>query len=101
MAHRVTPTELRKMPLEELLKEIDEKRLLVAKMRLDVRMRTEKDTAKYRREKRAFAALLTILGEKRLSEFSQLKKEASPSTVPTPARLAGKQRARATSSNAA
>lgn len=70
------------MQVKDLLKEIDEKRLAVAKMAMGVRMQSEKDTAKYRREKRELARMLTILGEKKASDLNTEPKNAS---VPAPA----------------
>lgn len=63
MTHSVTPAELRKMQLPELKRETDRKRLDVAKMRMEVQMRSLKDTAKYRRERKELALMLTIQGE--------------------------------------
>jgi len=63
MASKVTITELRKMPLKDLEREIRGQRALVAKLRLAVHMRKEKNTAKYQHEKLQLARMLTVLEE--------------------------------------
>lgn len=65
MAHKLTATELRNMQTDELRKEISEKRAIVAKMHIEVQMRSEKDTARFLREKKALARMLTVLNEKK------------------------------------
>ncbi len=67
MSTHLTPKELRSMPREDLHREIKGKSLSVAKMRLDVAIGSQKDTAEYRREKREFARLLTIAREQELN----------------------------------
>lgn len=64
MTRRVTIAELRKMGTKDLQGEIMGKRLEVAKMRLGIVMQKEKDTGKYRTEKRKLARMLTVLNEK-------------------------------------
>ena len=60
MATHVTSFgELMAMPFDDLRKEIVTQRALVRKMRLSIHLNKEKDTAKYRREKRALARMLT------------------------------------------
>ena len=83
MATHASATELRNMPVDELRKEIDRRRLDVAKARLSIGMRTQKDTAQFRRDKRAFARMCTVLTE--------LKKKPTTSTVSAPARRKTKQ----------
>jgi ribosomal protein L29 len=56
--------ELRGMQASDLRKEIDEKRKSVAKMRLGLEMRSFKDSAVHRREKKEIARMLTVLNEK-------------------------------------
>jgi ribosomal protein L29 len=84
-----TSAELRKMNQDDLRKEISEKRLEVAKQKMGLELRSEKDTAKYRREKRHIARLLTIENEsKKVSEKSTksaLKAKRKTSKVSTPA----------------
>ena len=67
MTHKVTIAELRKMGVKDLLGEIVLKRLEVAKMRLGITMQKEKDTGKYRTEKKQLARMLTVLNEKNTS----------------------------------
>jgi ribosomal protein L29 len=68
MATHSTLKELRNMQTADLQKEVAEKRLTVAKMRMGLELRSEKDSAMYRREKKELARILTVLGEKQGSE---------------------------------
>ena len=52
------------MQVEDLRKEIRSQQTHVQKMRLQITMNTEKDTARYRREKRQIARMMTVLSEK-------------------------------------
>lgn len=51
--------ELLAMPLEDLRKDLAAQRTLVRKMRLGIEVKKEKDTARFRREKRQLARMLT------------------------------------------
>lgn len=86
MAKSVTTAELRKMTPSDLQKEISDKRAAVAKMRMAVMSTSEKDTAKFRREKKEIARMLTILGEintvDKKSSVTTLKPKTKVSTVP-------------------
>lgn len=84
------------MQAKDLLKEIDNKRLTVAKLGMTVRMQSEKDTAKYRREKKDLARMLTILGEKKVME---LKEEPKNATVPAPIGAKAEPKRRSVSSS--
>ena len=53
------------MSLADLLKEAKQKATEVAKLRLSIKMQKEKDSAKYKREKKYFARLQTIISRKR------------------------------------
>lgn len=64
MSSSITITELRTMQVADLRKEIRSHQTHVQKMRLQITMNTEKDTAKYRREKRQLARMMTVLTEK-------------------------------------
>lgn len=64
MATTLTMEELRRMNTADLQREIRTHRQLCANMRLGIEIRKEKDTAKYRRERRTLARLLTVLEEK-------------------------------------
>lgn len=74
MATLPTIKELRSMQVKDLLSEIAEHANALAKMRIDVALRSEKDTAKVRRLRRAIARMNTVLVEK-----------SSSATVSTPA----------------
>ena len=52
------------MSVIDLRKEIRAHQTEVQKMRLQITMNTEKDTAKYRREKKQLARMMTVLTEK-------------------------------------
>lgn len=86
MPKTTSAAEMRKMTPADLRKEIAERRSSVAKMKLGVEMRSHKDTAQFRREKKELARLLTILcevesaGEEKGK--STLKSKRKVSTVP-------------------
>ena len=85
MATHVSPNELRKMQLPELRREIERTRLDIAKMRLEMRMKSLKDTAKYTRAKLLLACMLTIgkeLEKASVPAASDLKKKRKRSTLP-------------------
>ena len=56
--------ELKKMQVKDLLRELREQAALVAKLRLGIKMKKEKDTGKYRREKKQLSRMQTVLTEK-------------------------------------
>lgn len=84
MATHLTAKELRNMQMEELRKEAAAKRMHISKMHLEVQLRSEKDTARFRREKKEFARLLTVIAEKEKAEGKDLKKSEKASTVSAP-----------------
>lgn len=51
--------ELLAMPSDELRRDMAAQRVLMRKMRMGVELKKEKDTARYRREKRQLARMLT------------------------------------------
>lgn len=65
MTHIVTVAELRSMPIADLQKEFRAQRAHVCKMRLQITMNTEKDTGRYRREKKQLARMMMVLEEKK------------------------------------
>ena len=67
MATLPTIKELRSMQAKDLQSEIAEQQNVLAKMRIDVDTRSEKDTAKLRRLRRAIAQMNTVLVEKNKS----------------------------------
>lgn len=91
MATHLSSKELRNMQMDDLRKEISEKRTVVAKLQIDVQMRSEKDTARFLREKKELARMLTIANEKSASADATadkpapaLKKSSKKATVPAP-----------------
>ena len=77
----VTITELRAMALPDLRKELRAQHTYVRKMRLQITMNTEKDTGRYRREKRQLARMMMVMGEK---AKETLKKKPKTATVSAP-----------------
>jgi ribosomal protein L29 len=88
MATHLSAKELRNMQTEELQKEVMSKKLLVSKMRIDVQIGSEKDTARFLREKKEFARLMTVLTERMKTEKKAapagLKKVAKASKMSAP-----------------
>lgn len=81
MAKHIAPTgELRQMAPADLRKDINELRVEVAKMRLNVHAQSEKDTAAYARSKKQLARMLTILAQ--LESPKALKTAAKNAKVP-------------------
>ena len=79
--HTVTYGELASMHVDDLRKEIFGQRLLVRKMRLGIHLNKEKDTARYRNEKRILARMLTAMQARKKGE---LKQKPKTSRVPAP-----------------
>jgi ribosomal protein L29 len=77
MATHLSTTELRNMQMDDLRKEITAKRMTVAKMHIDIEMRSEKDSARFLREKKELARMLTIETEPQTT----LKTSRKTSTV--------------------
>lgn len=97
MATHLSATELRNMQMDDLRKEIAEKRLVIAKMRINVHMRSEKDTARFLREKKELARMLTIASEKTgAAVVPALKKTSKKATVPASAKALANKSAPAT-----
>ena len=85
MATTVTTNEIRKMQIDDLRKDIVEKQVTLAQMRVKVGMGSEKDTAQFLRAKRELARLLTILNEaqsKMAAEAPALKEKPKTRTMP-------------------
>lgn len=78
MSSTLSYAELLNMNLQDLSREADSQRMIVRKMRIEISMNTEKDSARYRREKRALARMLTALSKK---SNDALSSSAKPSTV--------------------
>lgn len=86
MSKLASTIELRAMQKADLLKEIAEQRDSVAKLRMQIELKSEKDTAKHRRQKRYLARLLTVAGESKESAL-----QPSAKTPRVPARRRSKQ----------
>ncbi len=71
--------ELLAMDIADLGRDLRQQRTAVAKMRMDIEMRKEKDTARYRRERRYLALLETAIARKRADA---LHAQQNSSTVP-------------------
>ena len=91
MATLLTTTELRNMTLEDLRHELQVHSAKAAKIRMDIELKKEKDTAKYRRERRAIARMQTVIAEKAAMKTApekmkkeELKKEPKTRTVRAP-----------------
>ena len=100
MSSITTITELRTMSVDDLRKEIRAHRTHVQKMRLQITMNTEKDTARYRTEKRQLARMMTVMTEKAKgaegTKVTEVTKEESLKRKPKNARLSASKRARRT-----
>jgi ribosomal protein L29 len=64
MSANTSAPEMRKMQTADLRSEADDLRRSIAKMRMGLTMRSEKNAAEFRRSKRALARMLTVLKEK-------------------------------------
>lgn len=95
MSTLATIAELLKMPLEDLIREIQEQRTLVARLRLEVKMGKQKDIAKYQREKKQLARMLTVMVQKQEKE---LQNTNSDTTLSAPSADASKKATAASSS---
>lgn len=86
MATLPTITELRSMQMKDLLSESGEQSRVLTKLRLDVRLGSQKDTSKLRRLRTHIAQIQTVLVEKRREGGeSELKKQKKASRVPAQA----------------
>ncbi len=89
MSSAVTITELLKMQPDDLHREIRAQHTLVEKMRIGIQMSKEKDTAKYRREKRQLARMHTAQSFQKKGLNAQPK--ATRVAAPVPAKSDGGQ----------
>lgn len=64
MATHLSIAELRNMTVTDLLREVESERIHVAQLRLGVKVGKEKDTARYRREKKYLARMLGVISAK-------------------------------------
>lgn len=91
MSTILSTIELRNMTIEDLEREIQNHQWKTSKMRIDIELNKEKDSAKYRREKRGVARMKTILWEKITAKSisapsvkEELKKTTKTRTVRAP-----------------
>ncbi len=84
MATKISIKELKNMPTDDLLREIKEQSAVVAKLRLSVKMNKEKDSAKYKKEKKQMARMKTVLKEKQSESSSSEPKKAKSEKSSTP-----------------
>jgi ribosomal protein L29 len=76
MTPKATTTELQKMNLEDLHREAKAKRATIARKKLHLELKKDKDSGSFRSEKKALARILTIANMKK-GEALQ-KKPVSP-----------------------
>ncbi|OGJ83217.1 50S ribosomal protein L29 [Candidatus Peribacteria bacterium RIFOXYC2_FULL_58_10] len=81
MTTETSTIELRKMQIPDLEKELRELTVSVLKMRLGIKLKKEKDTARYRLNRRQIARVRTILAEKQRESLSV---KGKTSTLPHP-----------------
>ena len=96
MSSLFTTKELSGMQTSDLQKEIRSQRSHVQKMRVQITMNTEKDTAKYRREKKALARMMTFLTAKKGAEGEKGKEDALKTPAKNATISAPKRRKRST-----
>lgn len=96
MASTLSLTDLRKMQIADLEKDLREKRLAAAKLRIDIGMMSQKDTSRSKKEKKEIARILTVINEKK-AEGMTLKTEEKTATVRAP-RASKKAKGSSTSS---
>ena len=84
MATKISIKELKNMPTDDLQREIKEQSAVVAKLRLSVKMNKEKDSAKYKKEKKQMARMKTVLKEKQSESSSSEPKKAKSEKSSTP-----------------
>ncbi len=75
MAHTLTPSELRKMTVEDLRREIAEHTAILGKTKIAVQLNKEKDTAKVRKTRRLLARAKTVLAQKAEQPARNAKEE--------------------------
>lgn len=94
MSTHVTMNELMALPLPDLKREIKAQAFLVAKLRADIALKKEKDTARLKRERRQLARMQTEQTRKARTALpssapaSRVPPSAQPSQKPRPARKA-------------
>lgn len=90
MASEHAINEMRKMPRADLEREVQIRKFGLAKQAIGVGMGKEKDTSRLKKDRRAIARMLTVLGEqKRESAPEELSKQPTSRTVPARLRSDG------------
>lgn len=79
MASHTTATELRNMQVKDLQKEITSQKAEVARLNMAVTMQKEKNSAKYKHEKKQLARMETVLAEKLSQELLSAPKKSTVS----------------------
>lgn len=87
MAQKTTITELRKMQADDLQREIVGKRMTIAKIRMGIAARQEKDTSKVRHEKKELARMLTAMREKQGENALKGSRKTATVSAPQDSRL--------------
>lgn len=72
--------ELRNMTPSDLEKEAHEQKMIVVRLRLGMSVGKEKDTARYRREKKHLARILGVLSEKESLKSSSGRRKVHSSS---------------------
>ena len=85
MSKNTTLTELRKLQLADLNKEVQTQQGEVAKLHLSVTLGKEKNSAKYQLAKKKLARIRTVQSEKRKEELQSKKQASTVSAPPTTA----------------
>jgi ribosomal protein L29 len=87
MATKLTAKDLTKMDTAALRREIAERQMVIAKMRLEIELGSRKDTAAYRVERRNLARLETALSQagRATSPASTLNRRTKRATLTAPA----------------
>ena len=82
MAATVTIKELRRMQKEDLLREVAQQKMLVAKTKMGIHMKKEKDTSKLAKARKTLAHMQTVVSEKTKEEWlSKDKNDKVPASA--------------------
>lgn len=83
MATTSTITDLRQMQLADLEKDLQEKKLDLAKLRMNIGMMSQKDTSHHKKSKKEIARIQTVINEKK-GQGMTLKSDEKNATVRAP-----------------
>ena len=88
--HKTAFGELSNLSLEDLKNDLQSQRTMVRKLRIGIDLKKEKDSAKYRREKKTLSRMLTLLAVKTKESAAktgeQLKKPTKTTKVSAPSK---------------